>query len=172
MEILVSLWLISPPTRRSISEISKSLKVDCKKLVSSASDQARERHDELLSAIRENNWQPSRSDHVAGFSDQLQSTTAKDLECRFCEIVLARLYFSYMPDRAESILEAHQNTFEWIFRRQDPGSDLSSWDDFTDWLQRDDSSIYWITGKPGSGKLVYCLMSLNCRFCHKVLLKS
>jgi hypothetical protein len=105
----------------------------------------------LLNAVRENNWQPSRNGHSAGFSDQLQSATAVDLEMRFCETVLARLYFQHMPDRAESIKEAHQNTFEWIFRKQDPAPDLASWDDFSDWLRRDDSSIYWVTGKPGSG---------------------
>ncbi|KAJ4367171.1 hypothetical protein N0V83_007701 [Neocucurbitaria cava] len=44
-------------------------------------------------------------------------------------------------------------TFKWIFKDQEASAgEQASWDSFTGWLQQADSSIYWITGKPGSGK--------------------
>ena len=56
-----------------------------------------------------------------------------------------------MPVRGESIPEAHSDTFNWIFEK-DTDQETSSWDNFAIWLQEEASSIYWITGKPGSGK--------------------
>lgn len=63
--------------------------------------------------------------------------------------MLASLYFSGLLDRIEHIPEAYQETFEWIFDPPETGR----WDSFADWLQDSDGNrIYWITGKPGSGK--------------------
>ncbi|KAF2730953.1 hypothetical protein EJ04DRAFT_579444 [Polyplosphaeria fusca] len=115
-------------------------------------DESSQRHAEIVNAIRENNWQPSNRSDVHHFAEQIGSGATADLEARFCNMVLARLYFRHMPDRVESIAEAHSETFEWIFRSQRSPLESPSWDSFTGWLQRDDSSIYWITGKPGSGK--------------------
>jgi hypothetical protein len=45
--------------------------------------------------------------------------------------------------RHDDISEAHHKTYEWIFERQEIG--------FTEWLSRGEG-IFWIHGKPGSGK--------------------
>ncbi|KEZ38893.1 hypothetical protein SAPIO_CDS10206 [Scedosporium apiospermum] len=78
---------------------------------------------------------------------------------------LHSLKFPSMNERYNHITDSHQDTFLWIFR--DTESDLHSstkggtrqqhntmdkpWDDFQEWL-RSESSLYWISGKPGSGK--------------------
>ena len=59
---------------------------------------------------------------------------------------LEQLRFSDMTDRDDRISDAYEKTFTWIFK-----DDRSLWVNFVDWL-RTDASIYWITGKPGSGK--------------------
>ncbi|CAO2649639.1 Nn.00g070240.m01.CDS01 [Neocucurbitaria sp. VM-36] len=121
--------------------------------VQSTSVEADQRHAELLNAIREHNWQATRTDHVEDFSKQLRSHAAMDHETRFRKLILARLYFPRMPDRFETIPNAYSNTFRWIFDDQEESAnEPTPWDSFTNWLQQDDSSIYWITGKPGSGK--------------------
>lgn len=51
--------------------------------------------------------------------------------------------------RHETIAEAHQQTFERIFC--DPKVEDKPWSNFSKWLE-DNSGIYWIHGKPGSGK--------------------
>ncbi|KAJ8063990.1 hypothetical protein OCU04_007835 [Sclerotinia nivalis] len=63
--------------------------------------------------------------------------------------ILETLKFSSMNLRYETIAEAHQQTFEWIFC--DPEVERKSWSHFNEWL-RCENGIYWIHGKPGSGK--------------------
>ena len=59
------------------------------------------------------------------------------------------LAFPTIHDRYHEVAEAHQRTYEWIFRK--PPESKDSWSDFGLWL-REGSGIYWINGKPGSGK--------------------
>ncbi|KAF2114584.1 hypothetical protein BDV96DRAFT_101489 [Lophiotrema nucula] len=112
----------------------------------------RQRHYELLNAIRESNWHSSNRDDVAVFRSQIHSAADVDVEARFCKHILARLMFQNMPDREESIPQAYRHTFEWLFRPEKDNSAETTWPSFTDWIQSDDERIYWITGKPGCGK--------------------
>ncbi|KAI1111016.1 hypothetical protein F5Y14DRAFT_454429 [Nemania sp. NC0429] len=50
---------------------------------------------------------------------------------------------THLDSRLDQIEKRFQNTFDWIFDRNDSK--------FCDWLQSD-STIFWINGKPGSGK--------------------
>lgn len=63
--------------------------------------------------------------------------------------ILESLKFSSMNLRHETIAEAHQQTFEWIFC--DPKIEHKPWSNFSEWLKTK-NGIYWIHGKPGSGK--------------------
>ncbi|KAH8744856.1 hypothetical protein BGZ57DRAFT_778706, partial [Hyaloscypha finlandica] len=65
--------------------------------------------------------------------------------------LLESLRFTTMKDRDEAIGEAHQRTCEWIFREPDTNEDSFPWSSFTEWLKSGDG-VYWIHGKPGSGK--------------------
>lgn len=126
----------------------------------SVADEAKERHEELLRAIRTHDWQSSSRSQVAKFSDELRLVTDADLQGRFCRIILARLFFQQMHYRAENISEAYSTTCEWIFQDHSQDEKEAPWDSLTNWLKRDNSSIYWITGKPGSGKST--LMKFLC----------
>ncbi|KAF2968298.1 hypothetical protein GQX73_g5272 [Xylaria multiplex] len=105
--------------------------------------------------------------------------------------LLSSLKFIGMNERRQQIKESFPNTFQWVFRdefdndrkaesdvvyRDDNEVNTSSdapevpstryphrigkWDSFEDWL-RSGASVYWISGKPGSGKttLVKYLLS-------------
>ena len=63
--------------------------------------------------------------------------------------LLHHLHFAEMTNRQDRIAEAHKRTFQWIYR--DPETGARPWDNFLQWL-RDGSTLYWITGKAGSGK--------------------
>ncbi|OAP54357.1 hypothetical protein AYL99_11458 [Fonsecaea erecta] len=66
--------------------------------------------------------------------------------------VLKGLLFERMTARYTAIVEAHQNTFQWIFEPSRwPPCDPRSRILFHEWLTYGDG-IYWISGKPGSGK--------------------
>ncbi|KAF2250663.1 hypothetical protein BU26DRAFT_268078 [Trematosphaeria pertusa] len=66
--------------------------------------------------------------------------------------ILESLLFETMRHRYHTIAEAHQRTFHWIFEPSyfhphDPRSKIR----FRDWLVSG-HGLYWISGKPGSGK--------------------
>jgi hypothetical protein len=66
------------------------------------------------------------------------------------DFILDSLTYKSMRDREEEVAEAHGKTFEWIFELQ---TDRSFNHQFTTWLTTDElGPIYWISGKPGSGK--------------------
>jgi hypothetical protein len=65
--------------------------------------------------------------------------------------ILESLNYSMMTSRYERVVEAHPETFEWIFRSSSRGQ--AQWNSFPDWLQTSASQgVYWVSGKAGSGK--------------------
>jgi hypothetical protein len=63
--------------------------------------------------------------------------------------ILGSLSYAGMDNREERIAEAYGETFKWVF--EDSSKDQRKWSNFKDWLISD-SQLYWVTGKPGSGK--------------------
>lgn len=70
--------------------------------------------------------------------------------------ILHSLDFREMRTRELAISDPFGGTFEWIFKpRNSTGIGVPSgakWLDLHAWLLEDSDSIYWITGKPASGK--------------------
>ena len=64
--------------------------------------------------------------------------------------LLQGLDFEKRSVRHESIPEAHQKTFRWIFDSSSPVRDSPGMR-FVDWL-KGDHNLFWISGRPGSGK--------------------
>ncbi|CZR58688.1 uncharacterized protein PAC_08580 [Phialocephala subalpina] len=63
--------------------------------------------------------------------------------------ILGLLRYPYMTGRYEQLLQAHPQTFDWIFADADDWE--FPWTDFGKWL-REGQGIYWINGKAASGK--------------------
>ncbi|KAK4187547.1 hypothetical protein QBC35DRAFT_532472 [Podospora australis] len=66
------------------------------------------------------------------------------------ETFWSQLRYEGMEDRSGSVAEAHESTFRWVFEDPEHGA-RKRWSNFRLWLESDDQ-LYWITGKPGSGK--------------------
>ncbi|RYP86570.1 hypothetical protein DL770_004869 [Monosporascus sp. CRB-9-2] len=65
-------------------------------------------------------------------------------------VVLNSLHFRGITERRGTILDAHKDTFEWVW--QDRSHDEEAqWDDLKGWLEQG-SGCYWLSGKAGSGK--------------------
>ncbi|CAF3624137.1 unnamed protein product [Fusarium graminearum] len=68
--------------------------------------------------------------------------------------------FTYdrMNDRKNTIQQRHHDTFEWVFAdNEDAIYGDNSYTEIevpslASWLEEDDHSLYWVSGKPGSGK--------------------
>src|SRR5215469_10920600 len=72
------------------------------------------------------------------------SDTARRGQAYFAEqIILQNLRFSSIDSRHQSISEEHTDTFSWVFEKASIK--------FVEWLREEDG-VYWVSGKPGSGK--------------------
>ncbi|EXJ58421.1 hypothetical protein A1O7_05846 [Cladophialophora yegresii CBS 114405] len=85
-------------------------------------------------------------------SSDIHSRINEDSSKRLKEYILSTLYFTQIRERRSQIRPAHRKTFDWIFRTSDPQNQLFS--NFREWLEgaRSARGLYWISGKPGSGK--------------------
>jgi len=62
--------------------------------------------------------------------------------------ILRRLWYRVMDDRRDSVADAHYKTLRWALEPPDPDSERA---DLGEWF-RLGSGVFWLSGKPGSGK--------------------
>ncbi|KAH6672603.1 hypothetical protein B0J14DRAFT_514181 [Halenospora varia] len=82
---------------------------------------------------------------ILAVSQQDEKALRVDVENK----ILDHLAYPVMPERYESVVDAHPLTFEWAF--QDSISESRRWANLATWLKTG-NGLYWISGKPGSGK--------------------
>lgn len=77
--------------------------------------------------------------------------------CRYSaeQIILEQIRFEEIDCRYNSIHDSHEHTLSWLFGTSEQRSPAT----FDEWLISDDN-LYWISGKPGSGKST--LMKFLC----------
>ncbi|KAE9367360.1 hypothetical protein N431DRAFT_415963 [Stipitochalara longipes BDJ] len=97
--------------------------------------------------------------HKEGALRQLSLAAEKGAEYSSEQIFLEFLRFDVMEDRQITVQEAHHDTFSWIFRDSIVADEIESSANFGEWLQSDDT-LFWVSGKPGSGKST--LMKFIC----------
>lgn len=83
--------------------------------------------------------------------DVLTVSPSEELKLRsgVQQTILDHLSYPAMPQRYEQVIEAHPTTFEWAFKELPVGS--NRWDNLAKWLKTG-NGVYWVSGKPGSGK--------------------
>ena len=91
-------------------------------------------------------------------SKALQQQQNQLQEKEYRERFVDSLWFDEIHSREENIVDAHRETFEWIFDVSDHA--VGPWDNFIRWLESGQGT-YWINGKAGSGKST--LMSFLCQ---------
>ncbi|KAI0859053.1 hypothetical protein F4860DRAFT_484357 [Xylaria cubensis] len=109
--------------------------------------------------VEQRKAQQINNDILAGKVDSFHS----DMQLRFSdadrtmmrEKVLESLFFPEIYLRRGEIKEPAPNTLKWLFESYAESSDgdrsQQRWSNFRQWL-REDTSMYWISGKAGSGK--------------------
>ena len=112
-------------------------------------EDGRKWREELVEIIHENGWQSLRENGIFQASMEVSGEAQDRLEHKLQQKLLQRLRFADIQDRHDQIAEAHKETFQWIF--QDPAVTGKPWSNFESWLKTG-QSLYWITGKPASGK--------------------
>ena len=66
-------------------------------------------------------------------------------------MILESLCYKSMAVRHEKIVDAHAETFEWIFHKDSLRREFPKERTFVDWLAHG-NNVFWIKGKAGSGK--------------------
>ncbi|KAK8063115.1 hypothetical protein PG997_015212 [Apiospora hydei] len=109
---------------------------------------------DALSEIQISNPNSATSDRHHGNADNPTIPDSPKLPGGFNkgvlqDFILESLRFKSMAFREQDIEQAHGASFDWIFHDQAGDSHPS----FSEWLSTTElGNIYWITGKPGSGK--------------------
>ncbi|KAJ1324126.1 DnaA-like protein [Microdochium nivale] len=94
------------------------------------------------------------TDPAAGHYEHIATVISKEVKDRSVRkrmsSIIKQIRFDDMLDREHRITTAHESTLHWLF--QGPSKEhIKNWCDFAAWLRSNDR-IYWVTGKPGSGK--------------------
>ncbi|EUC47766.1 hypothetical protein COCMIDRAFT_58713, partial [Bipolaris oryzae ATCC 44560] len=93
-----------------------------------------------------------KAEDLKAIGDALTSLVAEGRYLTKSQKVLSSLYFKSMKTRHSNVASAHAQTFDWVFR---PPSQKSRHSrppvHFLDWLTHK-NGIFWVSGKPGSGK--------------------
>jgi len=105
----------------------------------------------LLHAVSESSWRA-----IKGLEDRtwngIQPWAEAPVVQTLQSALLERLQYPERLDREARIPEAFNRTFDWIFSDREACETAERpWSSFRHWLESGDS-VYWITGKPGSGK--------------------
>jgi hypothetical protein len=82
----------------------------------------------------------------------LSGVPGKKDEMSFSRKILRSLHFGKIDDRANRIKPAFPNTFQWLFGNDGEGDTGKPELTFRRWLGSQENTIFWITGKPASGK--------------------
>jgi hypothetical protein len=97
--------------------------------------------------------QPLQDAHASNLLKNFSRDLSKQAKMEWAEAltprIINRLRFQGIFERQARIPKAHRQTFNWIY--EPPRADGVAWSSFVQWLEEDDE-LYWITGKPGSGK--------------------
>lgn len=86
---------------------------------------------------------------LARFNDDLRAVEERVASTTHDWQLLQTLYFENIWIRHDRIVSAHSETFTWVFRGEAPDSGNPI--RYVEWLRKHDG-IFWIHGKPGSGK--------------------
>lgn len=118
-------------------------------LASQISDTVRGKHMhiDMMQLIWDPEWTPD--DRLLAEFPENTGTTPEQ-----AGIAIARtLQYETMKRREQAIAPTYESTYDWVFQRRPRELDgVPLWSSVPDWLEAEASGIYWITGKPGSGK--------------------
>jgi hypothetical protein len=92
-------------------------------------------------------------------NNDLISITKQAIDKACSELILNRLWFRLIDDREHNIADAHSETLGWSIQ---PPTLQVAWDDLSQWF-RSGRDIYWIHGKPGSGKSTLMVSAIYTR---------
>ncbi|KAI0894015.1 hypothetical protein F4806DRAFT_128040 [Annulohypoxylon nitens] len=108
--------------------------------------------DNRLASIKTEQRIPSFSAaDISALEKQMSLLSMASSDATKQHTILKSLHFDSRVSRYDSIHDAHKRTFSWVFKDVLDAQDKPSTGSVIRWLKYGDG-IFWISGKPGSGK--------------------
>ncbi|KAI1752990.1 hypothetical protein F4782DRAFT_540015 [Xylaria castorea] len=92
--------------------------------------------------------------HVTELEKQMQKLSVNANDIQKQQAILDTLSFDSRAVRHQAIPDAHPGTFQWAFAADDLEEEREDKMKFMHWLQHGEG-IFWVTGRPGSGKSTF-----------------
>ncbi|KAJ4854378.1 AAA domain-containing protein [Trichoderma breve] len=100
---------------------------------------------ELIDFLRTNDWKLDIS--------MTDESLVKINPTTVGRAIASDIRFNTIQSREEAISDTSETTYSWIFEDEPQKvHDIPMWNSFPKWFEDDSNKVYWITGKPGSGK--------------------
>lgn len=140
--------------RRQLEAI-RAAQADTSSRISNLFSSTRTWQADLVNTMYREDWRPFQENKKRNFGDiakvsrKMTDVVRQEREAEARRRLIDSLKFFEIRDRQQRISQAHAKTFRWVYRHKQRGGRPSG--RLADWLERD-SGIFWITGKPASGK--------------------
>lgn len=108
--------------------------------------------------LSENRSRVPPKDDIKSIENQISKLTLSQDSIAEEQDLLHSLGFSSLPERHSKILKAHEETCRWIFHPQEDTPVSATY--IADWLRNGDG-IFWVSGKPGSGKSTFMKFNVD-----------
>ncbi|KAE8327286.1 hypothetical protein BDV39DRAFT_175738 [Aspergillus sergii] len=93
---------------------------------------------------------------IHSMARRMAHVVQKASKVAFVQKFLNTLHFRKIRDRHARIARAHEKTFTWVFgTRTNETTHTSHSPSILNWLRGETDSIYWVAGKPASGKSTF-----------------
>lgn len=150
-EIVSSLRLLSGTSQQLVSTTSLNFE-SMKRTTLNVLEKLDDAHKNHTKSLQErNDHEQARDLQLSRLSSNLEELKAMGERSTTEFLILESLHYQRMEVREEKIINAHAQTFEWIFDPHVCSTRLPSRDKFVEWLTNG-NDIFWIAGKAGSGK--------------------
>ncbi|GLB08902.1 hypothetical protein AtubIFM57258_004811 [Aspergillus tubingensis] len=110
--------------------------------------------DQITSALREIISDVQQEDQKTQAWSALYAASQKEKAYSTEQLLLNSLLFRLIDYRFRAIPKEHARTFAWVFKQDTELVKALPPVNLVDWL-RHDNGLYWISGKPGSGKSTF-----------------
>ncbi|KAF6809448.1 hypothetical protein CSOJ01_06926 [Colletotrichum sojae] len=101
---------------------------------------------------RDHNGQLPSEEAIARLEHEIEKLYRSQASIQQEQVILKSLRFDTQPIRHENIPAAYKKTFEWVYKPQE--GDGSTVGNIPRWLESDER-LFWVSGKPGSGKSTF-----------------
>ncbi|KAL4778502.1 hypothetical protein BJX76DRAFT_366229 [Aspergillus varians] len=125
-----------------------SLAIQARTRSTAEDDQKREIHRQNIL----DEWRSNNDQVLSKILQNLQNQDKDNKQRSFNRMFFDSLYFAKMDDRENMIYSKYDVTLGWVF--QPPATMEPRWSDLPTWL-RGPGSLYWVSGKAGSGKSTF-----------------